>query len=82
MAKYYLTEYKSFVQAFTHTAHYDEVISGYFRSQYGAGSSQLSLRYGMNPHQKPAQLYTTLPKLPLTGVTIVDCGVGVHSIIN
>lgn len=24
------------------------------------------IRYGMNPHQKPAQIFTTLPKLPLT----------------
>lgn len=29
--------------------------------------SQLPLRYGMNPHQSPAQLYTMRPKLPLTG---------------
>lgn len=25
----------------------------------------MTLRYGMNPHQKPAQLYTTLSQLPL-----------------
>lgn len=30
--------------------------------------SQLTLRYGMNPHQKPAQLFTTLEQLPLTVV--------------
>ncbi|XP_017873783.1 PREDICTED: bifunctional purine biosynthesis protein PURH [Drosophila arizonae] len=53
------------LKAFTHTASYDEAISDYFRKQYGAGSSQLTLRYGMNPHQKPAQLYTTLAQLPL-----------------
>lgn len=28
----------------------------------------MTLRYGMNPHQKPAQLYTTLSQLPLTVV--------------
>lgn len=53
------------LKAFTHTAQYDEAISDYFRKQYSAGESQLTLRYGMNPHQKPAQLFTTLEKLPL-----------------
>lgn len=53
------------LKAFTHTAKYDEAISDYFRKQYSAGVSQLTLRYGMNPHQKPAQLFTTLEQLPL-----------------
>jgi phosphoribosylaminoimidazolecarboxamide formyltransferase / IMP cyclohydrolase len=53
------------LKAFTHTAQYDAVISDYFRKQFSAGESQLNLRYGMNPHQKPAQIYTTLDKLPL-----------------
>lgn len=53
------------LKAFTHTAQYDEAISDYFRKQYSGGESQLTLRYGMNPHQKPAQLFTTLDKLPL-----------------
>lgn len=53
------------LKAFTHTAQYDSVISDYFRKQFSAGESQLNLRYGMNPHQKPAQLYTTLDKLPI-----------------
>lgn len=53
------------LKAFTHTATYDSLISDYFRKQFSAGESQLTLRYGMNPHQKPAQLYTTLEKLPL-----------------
>lgn len=56
------------LKAFTHTAQYDEAISDYFRKQYSSGLSQLSLRYGMNPHQKPAQIFTTLEKLPLTVV--------------
>ncbi|XP_001607513.1 bifunctional purine biosynthesis protein PURH isoform X2 [Nasonia vitripennis] len=56
------------VKAFTHTAQYDDAISDYFRRQYSANVSQLSLRYGMNPHQKPAQIFTTLDKLPLTVV--------------
>ncbi|GAB6029282.1 hypothetical protein CHUAL_005049 [Chamberlinius hualienensis] len=52
------------LKAFTHTAEYDQTISDYHRRQYSAGVSQLSLRYGMNPHQKPAQMYTTSSKLP------------------
>ncbi|XP_006819527.2 bifunctional purine biosynthesis protein ATIC-like, partial [Saccoglossus kowalevskii] len=53
------------VKAFNHTAEYDGAISNYFRKEYSQGVSQLPLRYGMNPHQKPAQLYTTLPQLPV-----------------
>ncbi|XP_018328560.1 bifunctional purine biosynthesis protein PURH [Agrilus planipennis] len=53
------------LKAFTHTAQYDDAISDYFRKQFSSGVSQLPLRYGTNPHQKPAQLYTTLEKLPL-----------------
>ncbi|KAK4337209.1 hypothetical protein RND71_043308 [Anisodus tanguticus] len=60
------------VKAFTHTALYDDAISNYFRRQYSSANSkpiinhptslkdknsQLTLRYGMNPHQKPAQVY-------------------------
>ncbi|XP_006777812.1 PREDICTED: bifunctional purine biosynthesis protein PURH-like [Myotis davidii] len=55
------------LKAFTHTAQYDAAISDYFRRQYSKGISQMPLRYGMNPHQTPAQLYTLQPKLPLTG---------------
>ncbi|CAG2201077.1 purH [Mytilus edulis] len=53
------------VKAFNHTAEYDRDISDYFRRQYSAGESQLTLRYGMNPHQKPAQLFTSMAQLPL-----------------
>lgn len=53
------------LKAFTHTATYDDAISDYFRKQFSAGVSQINLRYGMNPHQKPAQISTTLDKLPL-----------------
>ncbi|XP_063909628.1 bifunctional purine biosynthesis protein ATIC [Zophobas morio] len=56
------------LKAFTHTSEYDLAITDYFRKQYSTGVSQLTLRYGMNPHQKPAQLFTILPKLPLTVV--------------
>ncbi|NP_001090100.1 5-aminoimidazole-4-carboxamide ribonucleotide formyltransferase/IMP cyclohydrolase L homeolog [Xenopus laevis] len=54
------------LKAFTHTAQYDDAISDYFRKQYSKGISQLPLRYGINPHQVPAQIYTRGPQLPLT----------------
>ncbi|PZC86584.1 bifunctional purine biosynthesis protein ATIC [Helicoverpa zea] len=54
------------LKAFTHTSEYDLAITDYFRKQYSAGQSQLTLRYGMNPHQKPAQVFTTRDRLPLT----------------
>ncbi|XP_073409325.1 bifunctional purine biosynthesis protein ATIC [Dendrobates tinctorius] len=54
------------LKAFTHTAQYDGAISDYFRKQYGKGVSQLPLRYGINPHQVPAQIFTHGPRLPLT----------------
>ncbi|XP_061559531.1 bifunctional purine biosynthesis protein PURH [Phycodurus eques] len=53
------------LKAFTHTAQYDDAIADYFRGRYGRGVSQLPLRYGMNPHQAPAQLYTLHSGLPL-----------------
>ncbi|RKP22918.1 cytidine deaminase-like protein, partial [Syncephalis pseudoplumigaleata] len=52
-------------KAFSHTADYDEAISGYFREQYAAGTSQLTLRYGANPHQKPAQVFVKQGELPI-----------------
>ncbi|KAK6370345.1 bifunctional phosphoribosylaminoimidazolecarboxamide formyltransferase/IMP cyclohydrolase [Lithohypha guttulata] len=55
------------LKAFTHTADYDTAISGYFRNQYaGNGVQQLALRYGANPHQKPASAYVKEGKLPFT----------------
>ena len=56
------------LQAFQHTAEYDEAISRYLRREYSEGEAMYPLRYGMNPHQKPAQLYTTHGKLPLKGM--------------
>ena len=56
------------VKAFSHTASYDTAISDYFRRQYSQNEAQMTLRYGMNPHQKPAQIFTTGPKLPITVV--------------
>lgn len=54
------------LKAFTHTAQYDDAISDYFRKQYSKGVSQLPLRYGINPHQVPAQIFTRGAQLPLT----------------
>lgn len=59
------TRQKLALKSFTHTAKYDEAISDYFRKEFSQGVSQLNLRYGMNPHQKSAQLFTTLENLPL-----------------
>ena len=56
------------LKAFAHTAEYDQAISGYFRQQYaGSGLQQSFLRYGANPHQKPAQVYIEQGKLPFKG---------------
>lgn len=59
------TREKLALKAFTHTSTYDSVISDYFRKTYSNNGSQINLRYGMNPHQKPAQIFTTLENLPL-----------------
>jgi phosphoribosylaminoimidazolecarboxamide formyltransferase/IMP cyclohydrolase len=65
------------LKAFEMTAKYDAAISGYFREQYAdaaggerhAGPPQrLALRYGANPHQKPAQAFVTDGELPFKGV--------------
>uniref|UniRef100_A0A6G1SJ09 Bifunctional purine biosynthesis protein ATIC n=1 Tax=Aceria tosichella TaxID=561515 RepID=A0A6G1SJ09_9ACAR len=52
------------VKAFQHTCMYDMYIADYFRRQYLSPECQLSLRYGMNPHQKQAQVYTLDSRLP------------------
>ncbi|KAI1088562.1 AICARFT/IMPCHase bienzyme [Rostrohypoxylon terebratum] len=53
------------LKAFEHTADYDANISGFFRSRYaGEGQQYLPLRYGANPHQKPAAAYVSSSKLP------------------
>jgi phosphoribosylaminoimidazolecarboxamide formyltransferase/IMP cyclohydrolase len=62
------TRKKLALKAFTHTAIYDDCISDYFRKKFACGESQMSLRYGMNPHQSPAQLFITETKLPLKGL--------------
>ena len=48
------------LKAFEHTADYDTAISDFFRKQYSENKAQLPLRYGANPHQKPAQAYSSL----------------------
>jgi len=61
-------------KAFEATAKYDEAIGGYFREKYASSDLKLEelagavqrtpLRYGANPHQKPAQAYVTSGELP------------------
>ncbi|AEY97897.1 FAFR213Cp [Eremothecium gossypii FDAG1] len=48
------------LKAFEHTADYDAAIADFFRKKYSEGKSQLTLRYGANPHQKPAQAFAAL----------------------
>jgi phosphoribosylaminoimidazolecarboxamide formyltransferase/IMP cyclohydrolase len=64
------------LKAFEMTAQYDAAISAYFREQYAdaaggerlAGPAQrIALRYGANPHQKPAQAFVTEGELPFKG---------------
>ncbi len=53
------------LKAFEHTADYDTAISDFFRKQYAAdGMQYLPLRYGANPHQKPASASVKEGKLP------------------
>ena len=52
------------LKAFAHTAEYDEAISYYFRELYGEPQSLLPLRYGANPHQKPASVFVKNNVLP------------------
>ena len=51
------------LKAFSHTAHYDEIISGFFQKQFRSDTF-LPLRYGMNPHQIPASLSVNLRQTP------------------
>jgi phosphoribosylaminoimidazolecarboxamide formyltransferase / IMP cyclohydrolase len=53
------------LKAFEHTADYDAAISDFFRKKYaGEGVQHLPLRYGVNPHQKPASASMNGEKLP------------------
>ncbi|KAM4059778.1 AICARFT/IMPCHase bienzyme [Hirsutella rhossiliensis] len=67
------------LKAFEHTADYDTAISDFFRKEYAA-DQYLALRYGANPHQKPAAAFTNIDKLPfkvLCGspgyINLLDC---------
>ena len=69
------------LKAFEHTADYDAAISDFFRKQYaGNGVQYMPLRYGANPHQKPAAAYTKESRLPVTVlggspgyINLLDC---------
>ena len=69
------------LKAFEHTADYDAAISDFFRKQYaGNGMQYMSLRYGANPHQKPAAAYTKESRLPISVlggspgyINLLDC---------
>ncbi|KAM0486866.1 hypothetical protein ACHAPX_000130 [Trichoderma viride] len=53
------------LKAFEHTADYDAAISEFFRKEYaGSGDQFMALRYGANPHQKPASAFTSNQPLP------------------
>ncbi|KDQ50746.1 hypothetical protein JAAARDRAFT_41835 [Jaapia argillacea MUCL 33604] len=67
------------LKAFEMTAKYDEAISGYFREQYASADlpkenlagpvQRMALRYGANPHQKPAQAFVTEGELPFKALS-------------
>lgn len=53
------------LKAFEHTADYDDHISAFFRARYaGEGAQHSTLRYGANPHQKPAAAFMRSAELP------------------
>ena len=70
------------LKAFEMTANYDEAISGYFREQYASAElpsdklagpiQRIPLRYGANPHQKPAQAFVSEGELPFKGVSPIE----------
>ncbi|KIO33752.1 hypothetical protein M407DRAFT_13667 [Tulasnella calospora MUT 4182] len=67
------------LKAFEMTATYDDAISGYFRDQYASAEldesklsgpvQRMALRYGANPHQKPAQAFVQSGALPFKVLT-------------
>jgi len=53
------------LKAFQLTADYDIAIAAFFRKKYASdGLQQISLRYGANPHQKPAAAFNKDGPLP------------------
>jgi phosphoribosylaminoimidazolecarboxamide formyltransferase / IMP cyclohydrolase len=68
------------LKAFEMTARYDDAISAYFREQYASSPEsppvqRLVLRYGANPHQKPAQAFVKEDELPFKGTCVRVCRV-------
>ncbi|VAW37323.1 IMP cyclohydrolase / Phosphoribosylaminoimidazolecarboxamide formyltransferase [hydrothermal vent metagenome] len=53
------------LKAFQHTAVYDDAISNFMRQKFSHTHSHLDLRYGINPYQTPAQIYTMAGELPI-----------------
>lgn len=70
------------LKAFQSTASYDAAISDYFRTQYASADlppdaisapiQRMPLRYGANPHQKPAQAFVQSGELPFKGKFSLD----------
>ena len=53
------------LKAFEHTADYDTTISDFFLKKYASdGLQHIPLRYGANPHQKPAAAFSKDGPLP------------------
>lgn len=52
------------LKAFEHTADYDAAIADFFRKKYADPLQLLTLRYGANPHQKPASAFVKEGHLP------------------
>lgn len=52
------------LKAFEMTAAYDSAISGYFRKQFSDTKQHLNLKYGVNPHQDNALVFSTHKKFP------------------
>jgi phosphoribosylaminoimidazolecarboxamide formyltransferase / IMP cyclohydrolase len=53
------------LKAFQQTTVYDDAISNFMRQKFSHSQSQITLRYGINPQQAPAQIYTMVGKLPI-----------------
>ena len=52
------------LKAFEQTADFDTTIADFFRKKYASPHQHLPLRYGLNPHQKPATVYNKDGPLP------------------
>ncbi|KAL6716413.1 bifunctional phosphoribosylaminoimidazolecarboxamide formyltransferase/IMP cyclohydrolase [Lecanora helva] len=53
------------LKAFEHTAAYDDTIASFFRKKVASdGRQHIQLRYGANPHQKPAAAFSKETPLP------------------